>query len=283
MLPITDNRKLQFFNELMQNSNVAILVADKDRRNIFVNQPTCKMFGYTEDELIGKSAEIFHISNESYQKFGDIVLNTLLKGEKVSVDYQWKKKDGTIFWGHIAGSVTKESEEVLWTLFDVTDRKEVEAVELKNAQQAQIIEQTKEAVVLTDLDGNIQSWNNGATLLFGYKSQEVLGKHIELLYQNKDIQSFYSGLQNLKKEGSIKKERTLVKKDGTTVDILLSSSLLCNNEGKPTHIIGYAQDITVIKKAQSAILHADMFYALVENAFIAIYIIHDSKFIYPIK
>jgi len=283
MLSLPVERKLQFFNELMKNSNVAILVADKNRRNIFVNQRSCEMFGYTEDELIGQSASIFHISEDSYKRFGELILDAVLKGKKVGFDYQWKRKDGSIFWGHIAGSITKESEEVLWTLFDINDRIEAEEIQQRNHEQAQIIEQINEAVVMVDINGIITSWNNGAKILTQYTSEEIIGKSVEMLYLEKDIQNYKESVQNLFKYGHNKRETTLRKKDGSTVEILLSSSVLKNEDGEITHMIGYAQDITLIKKAQKRILQADMFYALVENAFVAIYLVLDGKFIYTNK
>jgi len=283
MLDISIQRKLQFFNELMDNSNVAILVADKDRRNIFINQRTCEMFGYTENELIGKQAEIFHISSESYQKFGEHVLDAVLRGETVGLDYQWRRKDGSIFWGHIAGSITQESEEVLWTLFDVSDRIEAETIQLRNRQQAQIIEQIHEAVVMTDIKGTIISWNNGAKHMFGYNKQETIGKPLNQFYRPEDRKLLKEGLKEVLIKGNTKKERIIVKKDGSEIEIFLSSSLLYDENGNTTSIVGYAQDITLIKKAQKTLLQADMFYALVENAFVAIYIVHNEKFIYTNK
>ena len=283
MFSISDKQKLQFYDELMENSNVAILVADRKRQNIFVNQLTCEMFGYTKKELIGQPTEIFHISPKSAQEFGEIVLEAVLHGESVGVDYQWRRKDGTTFWGHIAGSVTKESQEVLWTLFDVSDRVEAEAIQLRNAQQAQIIEQINEAVITTDLQGIITSWNYGATLLSGYESQEIIGKPIQTLYRHKDLQELQEGMIKLQKHGNFQKERVMVKKDGSHVEVLLSLSLLRNENGNATHMIGYVQDISIIKKAQATLLHSDMFYSLVENAFVAIYIIHEGKFIYTNK
>jgi len=283
MFNISTERKLQFFDELMLSSNVGILVADQDRRNIFVNQTTCDMFGYSKEELIGQTAEIFHISHESFIRFGELVLDAVLKGEKVAIDYQWKKRDGTIFWGHISGSITQDSKEVLWTLFDVNDRKKSEAIQLKNQQQAQIIEQINEAVVMTDLNGIIVSWNHGAEMLFGYKESDVIGKHVKLLYKEEDLEKLKKGMAQLLHEKSTKQERVMIKKDGSLIDIFLSSSLVQDESGNPTHFIGYAQDRTLIKKAEQSILQADMFYALVENAFIAIYLIKDGNIIYANK
>ena len=283
MVDISVQQKLKFFDEFMENSNVGVLVADKDRRNIFVNQRTCEMFGYSHNELIGQSAEIFHISHESFLAFKEIILATVLRGEQIGFDYRWKRKDGSIFWGHIAGSISEKDEEVLWTLFDISDRIEAEAIQLRNRQQAQIIEQIHEAVIMTDLHGVIVSWNNGAEKMFGYDPEDILGKHLSQFYHPKDRKHLEEGMKQVLKEGNTKHERTIIKKDGSSIDILLSSSLLHDENGIATNMVGYAQDITLIKKAQKRLLQADMFYALVENAFVAIYVMQEGRFIYTNK
>ena len=283
MIALSTSRRLQFFQELIDNSNVAILVADKKRQNIFVNQKTCEMFGYTQEELVGKPTSIFHTSKESAERFAVLVLDAVLQGKKVGVDYEWKRKDGTTFWGHISGSVTKESDEVLWTLFDIDDRKKAEAIQLKNLYQAEIIEQIHEAVVMFDLEGIVRSWNRGATELLGYSAEEMIGRSIAILYPEKDLPMLHKGLQEVPKEGHTKQERVFVDKAGHEVEVLLSSSLFRNSADEVTHIIAYAQDITLIKKAQKNILQADMFYALVENSFVAIYVIKNGKVVYTNK
>jgi diguanylate cyclase (GGDEF)-like protein/PAS domain S-box-containing protein len=285
MIALSTSRKLQFFQELIQSSNVAILVADRARNNIFVNQKTCELFGYSEGELVGQPTSIFHISKESAEKFANLVLDAVLKkgGGEVGVDYQWKRKDGTTFWGHISGSLTKDSEEVLWTLFDIDERMETEEMQLKNRHQAQIIEQIHEAVVVFDLDGIVTSWNNGAKALLGYSADEMLGRSISILYPSEDLHILEQALKELRIDGYTKEERVFLHKDGSRVDVLLSSSLFRNDEGNVTHVIGYAQDITLIKRAQKNILQADMFYALVENSFVAIYVIQNGEIVYTNK
>jgi PAS domain S-box-containing protein len=50
--------------------------------------------------------------------------------------------------------------------------------------QTQILDQIHESVITMDLAGFILSWNRGAEKLFGYRSDEVLGKNILFLYDN---------------------------------------------------------------------------------------------------
>ena len=69
-------------------------------------------------------------------------------------------------------------------MVDITKRK---VLELKNAQQAKIIEQIHDCIVSTDLNGIIVNWNEGAQDLLEYKASEIIGKHITFLYQEQRL------------------------------------------------------------------------------------------------
>jgi len=282
-LQLSKARKLEFFDELINNSNIAVLVVDKNRRIVFVNQKTCEMFGYHEDELIGKTTRIFHVSDETFKQGAKLLHEAAVCGGVVSLDYQWKRKDGSVFLGHIEGRVSNGNGEILWTLYDLSCHLQAETAQIKIRQQAQIIERISEAIITADLNGILTNWNQGATKLLGYKEDEILGKSIDLFCGAKDIKDTQSRLKDLQRYGNIKLERTMLRKDKTTVDVFISVSLLCNDNNEPTHMVGYIQDITLIKKAQKTILQADMFYALVENSFVAIYVISEGRLIYTNK
>ena len=50
------------------------------------------------------------------------------------------------------------------------------------ARNSQILAQVHDAIVSTDLDGRIETWNAGAERLYGYEAEEAVGRHIRLLY-----------------------------------------------------------------------------------------------------
>lgn len=116
------NKKEQWFQRLFNNSHIAILIVDKNRKNLMINQRLCNMFGYEEKELINQSAEILHISNKSFLNFAQLAFDLVLEGKPVDITYQFKHQNGTLFWAHISGDIIESEKEVLWTLVDVTQQ-----------------------------------------------------------------------------------------------------------------------------------------------------------------
>ena len=58
------------FKQVFYNTGVGIMIVDKNRNLIEVNPKFCQMLGFSEVELINKSAEMIHVSNKSYKEFG---------------------------------------------------------------------------------------------------------------------------------------------------------------------------------------------------------------------
>ena len=63
------------FKQVFYNTGVGIMIVDKQRNLIEVNPKFCEILGYNKEELIGKSAEIIHISQEKFIEFGEKLLN----------------------------------------------------------------------------------------------------------------------------------------------------------------------------------------------------------------
>ena len=131
-----------------------------------------------------------------------------------------------------------------------TDISKEKTIQMINERQSQIIEQIHDAIVATNLKGFITSWNKGAELLTGYKSNEVTGKHISMVYPQEDIKLLKVNIKN----GKYHKEIRVMRKDKEVVDVDLSFSILKNEVGKAFGTISIGQDISQRKKAQNELL-----------------------------
>ncbi len=121
----------------------------------------------------------------------------------------------------------------------------------KLAAQAQILDQIHESVIAMDLEGFITGWNKGAEQLFGYSSTEAIGKHILFLYADPDADDDSEGFQDAFLErGGRELEVRRRRKSGEIFWASLQLSLIRDELGQPSGMIGYLSDITARVEAE---------------------------------
>ncbi|HKA53104.1 MAG TPA: PAS domain S-box protein [Candidatus Binatia bacterium] len=179
----------------------------------------------------------------------------LASGSLYEVEVRNRRYDGEYHWfltravparddtGHIMG----------WygTTTDIHDRKQAEE---GLRQQAEIIDHTHDAVLASDLDGLVLSWNKGAERLFGYTAEEMIGQSVLLLFPA-DLRAQFPTLvmAPLRAQGQHEMETRQIRKSGEECYIHLSLSLRRDQRGNPMGIIGYGIDITARKQAEEAL------------------------------
>ncbi|HUL08464.1 MAG TPA: PAS domain S-box protein [Candidatus Acidoferrum sp.] len=133
-------------------------------------------------------------------------------------------------------------------LLDITDR---HAASVESARLAAIVASSDDAIVSKSLDGIIRSWNGGATRIFGYEPQEMIGQPIlriippELHDQEQEI------LARLRRGERIEHFETVrVTKDGRRLDISLTVSPVRDKLGSIVGASKVARDITERKRAE---------------------------------
>ena len=117
--------------------------------------------------------------------------------------------------------------------------------------QAQIIDQTHDSVITTDLDGNITSWNGGSEQLLGVPADNAIGQHISFIYPERKHELLQNQIiKTLKEKGQHEIEVDLMRKDGSEFPAHVSLSLLYDSEGLPKGMVGYSLDIGELKKRE---------------------------------
>ncbi len=129
-----------------------------------------------------------------------------------------------------------------------TSHKEAEE---RLAYQAQLLDNLRESVVGTDLEGRITYWGQGAQKLYGYTEQEAVGKIVAFVVETpEELEEEQKRMQHALEHGSWSGEYYQVKKDGTRFLADTFISLVKDSEGRPIGFIGMDRDITERKKAE---------------------------------
>lgn len=118
--------------------------------------------------------------------------------------------------------------------------------------QARIIDEIHDAVIITDMGLNVTTWNRGAERLFGYSAAEIVGRPLQGLYLPEDTPLIEERIfRALRECGEHEMETRMRRKHGAVFDVHLSLSALHDNAGAPRGFAAYTMDITARKQAEA--------------------------------
>jgi PAS domain S-box-containing protein len=119
---------------------------------------------------------------------------------------------------------------------------------------ASIVDNSQDAIISKNLDGIIQTWNRGATRIFGYTAAEVIGKPVTILMPPERINEEPGILARLRAGERIDHYQTVRQhKDGTLLDISLTVSPIRDKAGRIIAASKIARDISAQKRAEEAL------------------------------
>ena len=163
-------------------------------------------------------------------------------------------------------------------LSDISEKKFAEE---KIKYQAKLVENVSDAIISTDINFNIISWNNAAERIYGWKAEEIIGKNvldiIAVDYPKDKKESFQ---KQLFEEGNWKGEVIQPRNDGTRIFILSTVSLIKDDKGTPIGVVAINHDITQRKEVEQNLKDSEeKFRGLYEDAPHAYFSITPDKHI----
>jgi PAS domain S-box-containing protein len=135
---------------------------------------------------------------------------------------------------------------------DITERKQAEE---QIAEQAAFLDKARDAILVRDLAGKILFWNEGARRMYGWASQEVVGRNIsELLYRDPTKFAELNALTI--SQGEWQGELQHLAKDRHEIIVEARWTLIRDPEGQPKAILAINTDITEKKKIEAQFMRA---------------------------
>lgn len=251
----TSDQSLDFWKSFADNDFLCFLVTDNQGKITFINRAGEKIYGYKSKELLGRDVSILYEGIKLYPSIASLVISNAKKGKPWEAEIWNVRKDGTKFPIWIATHYLLDDRgERIGALSISRDISQ----EVKARGQAQYLaglaQQSELALISTDRKGVITSVNRATELLFGYDSDELLGKPIRMLYSRKNPR--YK-LDRLKEQ--IEAGRGYIsqlyrrRKDGTEFLTGLSTAPLYDEAGELTGFLGIGRDITEEAAAQEQV------------------------------
>ncbi|MEO8206411.1 MAG: PAS domain S-box protein, partial [Chthoniobacterales bacterium] len=156
-------------------------------------------------------------------------------------------------WGEVFLDEKGKPVRMVGSSADITERKQHQAaLQASEARFSSAFEHAAIGMALVSPNGHVLKANRALSDLIGYSGEEVLGKSFQEITHPDDLQPNLKQMQQLM-EGKISSyhmEKRYFHKLGHLVWVLLSVSLIRNQNGKPEHFIAQIQDITQRKQAE---------------------------------
>ena len=250
---------------VMDNAMDGIITINKRGIIQSLNKATEKLFGYTRDELIGKNISM--LAAQPYRDAHDDYLRNYLKtGEKKVIgtvqEVVAQRKDGSPFPIRLGVSEVVQNHVHMFTgvVQDLTETKRAQQ-SLQESEETfrRMASAANSAIVMLDYQGNITFWNRRAEEIFGWGSDEVMGKNAHSVMVPKeymaDFEKAFPLFQRTGKGSFIGKTRevTALHKNGLEFPVEIALSAV--NINGHWNAIAVINDITERKHSEQALLH----------------------------
>ena len=231
----------------------------------YVNKQVETMFGYVEDEMIGKSSLILHHPEDVEKVINELrvrINDDHYKGN----EYEMIRKDNTTFPALVYTDIIyieNKPSGFRGLVVDISERKKSEVLlresEEKFREMANLLPQV---IFEIDLEGTINYVNRQAETLFGYEMNELIGTNSLIVHVPEEIERVKNGIANKIAGISIdNKEFRMVRKDGSKFPALVFINPIVRNN-QPVGVRGVIVDITEQKLAEEKIVRTARMYLL---------------------
>jgi methyl-accepting chemotaxis protein len=235
----------------------AIIEFDLDGKVLTANENFLRTFGYEASEIVGQHHRIFcdpaYAATPEYTEFW----KKLGRGEYDAAEFKRLGKGGREIWLQASYNPILDADgrpmKVVKFATDVTAEK-LQTAEYQGKVSA--IEKVQ-AVIEFELDGTVITANENFLHIFGYRLEEVIGKHHRIFCdpgyaESPEYVQFWQKLGRGEYESG---EFKRISKEGADVWLQASYNPIFDVDGRPRKVVKFASDITLeIEKRSLALL-----------------------------
>lgn len=256
---VTEQRKmedhLQFQAALVKNIKEAMLVQNRDGIVIDCNDAACELYGYAREELIGMGSR--HLAHPDFDV--DAVFENavpiLHEHGHWTGELEIQRKDGVRITIETSSTILRDRSDkfIGWVELnrDVTERSRIENM---RRLQAMVMQQLDESVVVLNLQGEIIECNAKSLDIYGYERDELIGMKAVTMVAGADSdeqEAFRQlAIRGAKDSGSLRFTTTVHRKDGRTIDVEVTYSVLRDDKDEEFARVILSKDVTESKKAK---------------------------------
>jgi PAS domain S-box-containing protein len=219
---------------------------------IFVNEAFTRLTGFAAEQVRGLVPAILHGPQTDPAQIARIA-GALRERRPIRAELLTARRDGGALWLEL-DIVPVADRAGQFTHFvsvgrDVTERKQAE---LQLAQQAALLDQASDAILVVDQDNRVRFWNRSAERLYGWTRAEVLGRPV-LDLTSADPVACGLALEAVVRNGAWSGQVGQRRKDGTRLVVEGTWTLVRDADGAPRAILAVNTDITARLELERAL------------------------------
>jgi len=242
--------------EAMLDLTVVGLTRLRDRKIVRCNRQLEVLFGYEPGEMLGQSTRIWYRNEEEFLGMGNSAYPDLAAGEVHSREQYFRRKDGSDFWGRIAGrAITPDKPtDCVLLIEDTSERKRAEEQLHQALREQELIFENAAVGILFIRDRVIQRCNQRCAEIVGFSVDELLHRTSAHLFRDPDAYQRFGEAMTaaIARDGSFSAEFELYHKDGSAFWVQATARSIDQGDASQ-NIIWIVQDVDERHRAQVAL------------------------------
>ena len=140
---------------------------------------------------------------------------------------------------------------------DAQEHTRLRGAEQKIREQAALLDKASDAIILCDIERNVQFWNQGAERIYGWTAAETAGKRLsDLIFNGNSPPELETAIKELNERGEWAGELQEFTKDNRTVTVQARVTLIRDDQGQPKSLLIINTDITERKQLEEQFLRS---------------------------
>jgi PAS domain S-box-containing protein len=214
-----------------------------------------RMLGYSAAEIVGRPTTVLFPADRLHQA-EEILARTRL-GETIDpFETVFLRKDGRPLDVSVTISTLKnDTGKIIGSSKILRDVTEFNRFKAQIEEQTALLEKTRDAIVMFDLEGRILFWNSAAEQIYGWTRLEAVGRFVgEFIYA--DAKKFREINSLTVENGEWTGELHHISKDREELILQSRWSLVRDKAGKPKTILSVNTDVTELRRIEVQFMRA---------------------------